>query len=220
MSRFGTKGRRAKSVGPDDTQKIPASANEASCCPKCNGKVFEAEKMTAKRGWYHRSCFKCDHCNKLLDATNYFDSLSGGIFCKTCHKAMLEEMTTKNSEYAKSVVKTSIITSSSASNVANCPRCHGVVFDAEKMVMRSGAYHRKCFTCTSCKRFLDYLLAVDGPQAKNVYCHSCYVKNFGPSEQKFNVVCDTQMIKPENQDYACPRCGGVVYHAEEVLLLH
>merc|ERR1712088_829310 len=32
-------------------------------CPRCGGKVFEAEKMTGKYGSYHRQCFKRKKCN-------------------------------------------------------------------------------------------------------------------------------------------------------------
>ena len=39
------------------------------------------------------------------------------------------------------------------------------MYDAEKMSMNSGSYHKKCFVCTTCNRNLDYLLAVDGPNA-------------------------------------------------------
>jgi hypothetical protein len=33
-----------------------------------------------------------------------------------------------------------------------CPRCAGKVFDAERLSMRSGQYHKKCFSCAECKR--------------------------------------------------------------------
>ena len=40
--KFGHRGRRAKSVGPVETQKIPANAqNNEAACPTCNGRVFE-----------------------------------------------------------------------------------------------------------------------------------------------------------------------------------
>ena len=96
--------------------------------------------------------------------------------------AIVEEMRTNTMEYAKSVTETSVICHSDTE--ACCPNCKGVVYDAEKMSMKSGSYHKKCFVCTTCNRNLDYLLAVDGPNAKNVYCQSCYKKNFGPSEIK------------------------------------
>ena len=31
-------------------------------CPRCAGKVFEAEKQVAKSGSYHRKCFTCAEC--------------------------------------------------------------------------------------------------------------------------------------------------------------
>ena len=148
-SRFGHRGRRAKSVGPVETQKLPASKNDAAC-PTCFGIVFEAEKVSAKCGWFHKYCFKCFDCNKMLDSSNFFDGQQGGIFCSTCHRSRFIEFRSKNSEYAKAIVNTSVITSNSSQEA--CPRCNGVVYDAEKMAMKSGVYHKKCFTCTTCNR--------------------------------------------------------------------
>ena len=88
-----------------------------------------------------------------------------------------------------------------------------MVFDAEKMSMRSGSYHKNCFTCKSCSRNLDYLSAVDGPNAQNVYCQSCYIKNFGPTEIKYNLRSDQKLIKSQNNQ-PCKRCDGDVFHAE------
>ena len=105
--RYGSRG-RAKSVGPSDHKKIPAEANEIGCCRKCNSRVFEAEKLIARCGWFHKDCFKCFNCNKLLDVSNYQDGRKDGIFCNTCHKAILEEMTI-NIEYAKAATETSVI---------------------------------------------------------------------------------------------------------------
>jgi hypothetical protein len=121
---------------------------------------------------------------------------------------------TQNMEYSKASVTTSVIHDDNSDS--SCPRCHGMVFDAEKMAMRSGVYHKKCFTCTTCKRALDYLLAVDGPNAEQVYCHSCYSKNFGPTKMRCSALGDT-FIKPNQPgETGCPRCGGAVFHAEEV----
>ena len=30
------------------------------------------------------------------------------------------------------------------------------MFEAEKMTAKTGNYHKKCFTCATCKRALDY----------------------------------------------------------------
>ena len=80
----------------------------------------------------------------------------------------------QNPFYSKSAVETTSILSNDG-----CRRCRGSVFDAEKMSMRSGDYHRMCFTCLACRRALDYLLAVDGPGAqlffkKNNFCFSSF----------------------------------------------
>ena len=141
---------------------MPAQSNEIGCCRRCSGRVFEAEKMTAKCGWFHKSCFKCFNCNKIMDATNYHDGHNDeGIFCKTCHRSIFEQMIRQNTEFAKSVT-TSTATIISNSSESSCPRCKGMVFDAEKMAMRSGSYHKKCFTCSTCKRNLDYVSAGSG----------------------------------------------------------
>ena len=42
-----------------DTSVLPGEDGDRECCPRCNGKVFEAEKMTTKRGLYHKKCFAC-----------------------------------------------------------------------------------------------------------------------------------------------------------------
>ena len=113
--------------------------------------IFAAERITAKCGWFHKYCFKCFDCNKLLDATNFFDGQQGGIFCNTCHRSRFVEISSKSFEYAKAVVNTSVISTDCVEDA--CPRCFGIVYNAEKMAMRSGNYHKKCFTCTTCHRY-------------------------------------------------------------------
>ena len=36
-------------------------------CPRCNGKVFEAEKMISMRNVYHKRCFTCKECERPMD---------------------------------------------------------------------------------------------------------------------------------------------------------
>ena len=33
-----------------------------------------------------------------------------------------------------------------------CPRCGGAVFEAEKVMEKGKAYHKRCFTCVTCNR--------------------------------------------------------------------
>ena len=53
-----------------------------------------------------------------------------------------------------------------------------MVFDAEKQIAKSGAYHKKCFTCVKCKHQLDATNFANGPD-NEVYCKSCYSFEFG-----------------------------------------
>ena len=60
-----------------------------------------------------------------------------------------------------------------------CPRCGGVVFAAEQVLSKGREWHRKCFKCKDCNKTLDSIIACDGPD-KDVYCKTCYGKNWGP----------------------------------------
>lgn len=67
-----------------DTTIIPAD-DEKEGCPRCNGKVFEAEKMTAKTGLFHRKCFTCADCKRALDYQLCAEGPDGDIYCKLCY---------------------------------------------------------------------------------------------------------------------------------------
>jgi len=118
-----------------------------------------------------------------------------------------------------------------------CPRCGGQVFHAEQMFSKGNIYHKKCFSCYACKRPLDSVLACDAPDG-NIYCKGCYARTFGAKGYGFGggsgfLQCgdiddsindrptldlNTTSIRgdPANKD-TCPRCGGIVFHAERML---
>merc|ERR1712012_953721 len=98
-----------------------------------------------------------------------------------------------------------------------CPRCSGKVFPAERVAMRSGNYHKSCFSCGKCRRPLDLSLACDGPLG-DVFCNNCYNQVFGPTNlaQDLSGAADTTSIKAKESGQGCPRCGGAVFKAEQV----
>jgi cysteine/glycine-rich protein len=54
-------------------------------CPTCNKVVYFAEQVIGPQGIkYHKLCFKCIDCNKLLDPSNCTDN-EGKVYCKSCH---------------------------------------------------------------------------------------------------------------------------------------
>jgi len=119
-----------------------------------------------------------------------------------------------------------------------CPRCSCYVYHADQVFSGKGqVWHKECFTCNRCHRHLDSRIACDGPD-KEVYCNICYRKEFGikgygfgqggpallsgdigesvesvPATSKF---IDTAIIPAEEGGPGCPRCGGKVFHAEQM----
>ena len=45
-----------------NTTSIKAKEGDKDACPRCLGKVFEAEKMMTRYRVYHRKCFTCKEC--------------------------------------------------------------------------------------------------------------------------------------------------------------
>ncbi|CAH2008449.1 unnamed protein product [Acanthoscelides obtectus] len=53
-------------------------------CPKCGKSVYAAEERVAGGYKFHKSCFKCGMCGKMLDSTNVTEH-EAELFCKNCH---------------------------------------------------------------------------------------------------------------------------------------
>ena len=211
---FGHK--RARSIGPSNTAAIQAAPGDATGCLGCGGKVFEAEKMSSARGYYHVSCFKCNKCSSLLDSNNANSGHGGNIFCNGCFLKVRQSTPELGKVFGKSHVDTTSI--AAGADEEGCPRCGGKVFEAERRSARSGDYHQRCFTCLDCHRIMDYFTACDGPDG-DIYCKSCYNKRYHVTELRVadsDKAMDTSIIKPDGDDLGCPRCGGKVFHAEEV----
>lgn len=59
-----------------------------------------------------------------------------------------------------------------------CARCSKQVFMAERKMAAGGAWHKACFNCRECHKFLDSHSVRERNQ--DIYCNPCYGKNFGP----------------------------------------
>jgi hypothetical protein len=77
-----------------------------------------------------------------------------------------------------------------------CPKCSGKVFDAEKVQLKNGNYHKQCFSCSLCSRKLDYSNVCS--DMNDIFCNNCYLKNYGPVGVKYQLPVETGKIKPEN----------------------
>ena len=53
-------------------------------CPVCGKTVYMAEEVLAEGNKYHKMCFKCANCSKMLETTNV-TTHGNEIYCKSCH---------------------------------------------------------------------------------------------------------------------------------------
>ncbi|XP_066600576.1 muscle LIM protein Mlp84B [Prorops nasuta] len=232
---------------------MPFKPVEHPKCPKCGKSVYAAEERVAGGLKWHKMCFKCGLCGKLLDSTNCSEH-EGELFCKVCHARKFGPkgygfgggagcLSMDQGEHLKSsedfargsnaVLESRAI--AKAPEGEGCPRCGGYVYAAEQMLARGKPWHKECFKCGCCSKRLDSVNCCEGPD-KDIYCKVCYGKKFGPKGYGYGqgggalqsdcyangdaaprtTVVDTAIIKaPPGK--GCPRCGGVVFAAEQVL---
>jgi len=54
-------------------------------CDQCTKPVYMLEELKIKDKTFHKSCFKCNICNKLLDKNNYHNEIdSNEFYCRNC----------------------------------------------------------------------------------------------------------------------------------------
>uniref|UniRef100_W6NR51 Cysteine-rich protein 1 n=1 Tax=Haemonchus contortus TaxID=6289 RepID=W6NR51_HAECO len=64
--------------------RMPFKPVEHPKCPKCGKSVYAAEEMSAGGYKWHKFCFKCNMCNKLLDSCTVAPH-EAELYCKQCH---------------------------------------------------------------------------------------------------------------------------------------
>ena len=235
-------GHRMKSdyKGWMDVKAIQGDEGDKMTCPRCAGKVFEAERMVTRVGSFHKNCFSCIECNKKLDSMTCCEGPDREIYCSACYSlefgtkarsmpragkfrnarsvSIPKLFSNQDDMLARSTVETWVIKAEKGDQDC-CPKCDGKVFDAEKMVTAAGYwYHKNCFRCIECERLLDSLTNNDGPDGR-LYCKQCYNKKYGPQTRSSDIdhkLIDTSIIKSEDEGRNCPRCGGAVFKAEEI----
>ncbi|XP_055838862.1 muscle LIM protein Mlp84B-like isoform X6 [Episyrphus balteatus] len=162
-------------------------APEGEGCPRCGGMVFAAEQQLSKGKMWHQKCFNCAECHRPLDSMLACDGPDQEIHCKACYGKLFGP---KGFGYghAPTLVSTggeSTLTYPEggllhgAKSSGGCPRCGFEVFAAERMISKSRVWHKRCFHCAFCRKSLDSTNLNDGPDG-DIYCRSCYGRNFGP----------------------------------------
>ena len=99
-----------------------------------------------------------------------------------------------------------------------CKKCSGAVFDLEKFYAKCGMYHKMCFKCDTCCKRLDNLSSKTQyveTETNELLCQKCFEEKYGANGTP-NVYAETaKIVSVDGQ--GCPRCGGAVFHAEEII---
>merc|ERR1739846_216271 len=184
---------------------------EKDGCPKCNGKVFEAEKMSTKRGFYHKKCFACIKCRTQVGYFNAIEGPDDEVYCKVDYIRYHGP-----GGHNKFGEKTEFPCDEESPEA--CIRCKGQVFEAEKQVAKTGVIHKYCLACNDCHCNLDASSFYNGADGE-VYCKHCYAKRFGHKQKSdYKGWMDVKAIQGEENDkLTCPRCNGKVFEAERMV---
>merc|ERR1712061_367649 len=87
---MGSRHKGTSSATPPGPTKVneritmPFKPVELPKCPKCDKSVYAAEEKLAGGHKWHKACFKCTMCNKMLDSTSCAEH-EGALYCKVCH---------------------------------------------------------------------------------------------------------------------------------------
>lgn len=73
-----------------------------------------------------------------------------------------------------------------AAHGTGCLRCGFPVYAAEQMISKGRSWHKRCFSCHDCRKSLDSTQLCDAPNGE-IYCRSCYGRNFGPKGVGFGL---------------------------------
>lgn len=207
------------------------SGKSSDGCPRCGGAVFEFERLLVQDQAFHKSCATCKTCKRLLDSTNVCSARLQDkyveIFCQGCYSRFsgvagfrgnlnttwVDEKSSEN--YNSTWIDPSVLKSTNPNDMT-CKKCQGIVFDLERTHAKGGVYHKVCFKCDSCSKRLDAMTSSKYIETQNdeLLCVKCYEEKYGDANNTApNVYPQTSKIISVDGT-GCPRCGGVVYHAE------
>ncbi|XP_061651375.1 cysteine-rich protein 2 isoform X2 [Phyllopteryx taeniolatus] len=73
---------------PSKAGGVTTFSGEANLCPRCNKKVYFAEKVTSLGKDWHRPCLRCERCSKTLSAGGHAEH-DGQPYChKPCYAVL------------------------------------------------------------------------------------------------------------------------------------
>eukprot|EP00794_Sanderia_malayensis_P018194 gene18194-20009_t len=166
-------------------------------CGRCVKAVYFNEKVDACGLQWHKLCFKCYDCNKMLDSVSVSDRRNDdgttSIYCKGCYGKKFGP-TGYGFGQGAGVMRTDFGGANKPAGkfsgggggggggkfggADKCPRCNKSVYAAEKIIGAGQSWHKQCFSCSDCKKKLDSTTVAD--KDGEIYCKGCYGKKYGP----------------------------------------
>lgn len=71
--------------GPSKASSVTTFTGEPNMCPRCNKRVYFAEKVTSLGKDWHRPCLRCERCGKTLTPGGHAEH-DGQPYChKPCY---------------------------------------------------------------------------------------------------------------------------------------
>ncbi|KAL5551704.1 hypothetical protein UlMin_001880 [Ulmus minor] len=165
-------------------------------CKACDKTVHFIEMLSADGISYHKTCFKCSHCNGLLVISSY-SSMDGVLYCKPHFEQLFKEhgRFTKKSGKPPSEQLTrapSKLSSMFSGTQDKCAVCAKTVYPLEKVTVEGEFYHKSCFRCNHGGCFLNpsSYAALDGI----LYCKHHFAQLF-KEKGSYNHLIKTASMK-------------------------
>ncbi|KYQ93081.1 LIM-type zinc finger-containing protein [Tieghemostelium lacteum] len=186
-------------------------------CTKCNEPIG-LRPIILDSGVYHRDCFQCAECNRLLDFNGYFSkNQESQPICSQCDKALMkkqknllfqqeEEERLKYSQESNDDALTTTL-----SNVI-CYGCKLIIEDEEMMDALGEKWHLQCLTCTTCRKQIE---GAFGDHQGLIYCKDHYEELFGLKCNQCDQIIDGVFIKFNGKQlhahcFVCFNCNKIL----------
>ncbi|OWM72017.1 LIM domain-containing protein WLIM2a-like [Punica granatum] len=169
-------------------------------CKACTKTVHFIELVSADGVPYHKTCFRCSHCNGLLAMSNY-SQVEGALYCKPHFEQLFKErgFANKSNTAAKSSDRPnglarapSKLSHLFSGTQDKCAFCHKTAYPLEKLTVEGESYHKSCFRCSHGGCFLtpSNYAALDGI----LYCKPHFAQLF-KEKGSYNHLSKTASMK-------------------------
>lgn len=172
-------------------------------CKACDKTVHFIDMLTADGISYHKTCFKCSHCNGLLVMSSY-SSMDGVLYCKPHFEQLFKETgsfskkfnasgkSDKQNELVNISRTPSKLSSMFSGTQDKCAFCEKTAYPLEKVTVEGESYHKSCFRCSHGGCFLtpSNYAALDGI----LYCKHHFAQLF-KEKGSYNHLIKTASLK-------------------------